>query len=91
MKFFLLVLILRSMSRPPVCFIYCILIFNVSLFLNPHSLIALREFVSCVQVIKILSSAEVQQILDGDYSPLNSKIEQGSPSFIGNVQINISY
>lgn len=39
------------------------------LFLNFVCLIALREFVSCVQSIKILSSAEVQQMsLDGDLS-----------------------
>ena len=66
MKFFLLVLIIESMSRPPSLLYLLYFDFNVSLFLNHHSLIALRKFVSCVQVIKIMSSAEVQQILDGD-------------------------
>ena len=56
-----------SMSRPPSLLYLQYFDHSVELFLNYHSLTALREFVSCVQSIKILSSAEVQQMsLDGD-------------------------
>lgn len=41
--------------------------FVLSVFFNYTFFIGLREFVSCVQSIKILSSAEVEQMsLDGD-------------------------
>ena len=50
------------MSRPPSLLYLQYFDHSVYLFLNFHSLTALREFVSCVQSIKILSSAEVQQM-----------------------------
>ena len=51
-----------------------------------HFEIALREFVSCVQGIKILSSAEVQQMsLDGDLGNVPVPNQACSGTNSGNV------
>lgn len=60
------------------------MILEVLLFQDIHVLlIFLREFVSCVQSVKILSSAEVQQMsLDGDLGnvPVPNQASSGTDS-----------